>query len=536
MATAGALVPLSSSLDAACAVRQGPAAEAAANGVGSDRDNVSARGIAAALAGRGGARATRVAAWALASHGQLLSAAADAEARRRRLAGLRDAHSVTHSAATDLDKHAVVHFLGRVVAVSAAPSGGGRARPVLWVWQGGASPAVEVSLAPVQPPGGTHRRAASASDVASSCMDVDAVAATWRARLEGRVVELFDASVRYRSASNRYCLVAAEASDAVSGGRWRVIPEDDPRAADVVARCPVARAVSTRPTSLAELRRRPPVDAPVVVVRARVAWVRLPPPPKTNRPSWAFAAPERDGGGRLSAAKRRRLDDGGADHSLLHVESMRELVAASLLSYGCRACGRCLRPDPADGIFRQCPCHPGGTNTTGYVWRSLTLGLVDDADPDGDACADDETTGADGGDRPRCRVVAEAHLDGPLVSRLLLGVQPGDAAWSMRRRRRKETGTGERSEAASGAGTREPADADDMDVGDMAVPGGELDESDVAAIDWLGVAAAALVALTAGGPDRNTPFEWRVRAPSLDENGVPKTGALEVLGFHAPPA
>ena len=49
-------------------------------------------------------------------------------------------------------------------------------------------------------------------------------------------------------------------------------------------------------------------------------------------------------------------------------------VAAALLAYGCLACGKVLPPDPIDGVYRQCPCHPGGTNQTGYVWRGLMLG------------------------------------------------------------------------------------------------------------------------------------------------------------------
>lgn len=54
-------------------------------------------------------------------------------------------------------------------------------------------------------------------------------------------------------------------------------------------------------------------------------------------------------------------------------------------------------------------------------------------------------------------------------------------------------------------------------------------------MDYLGIAAAALVALTAGGGSTNSPFEWTVRAPLLDGNGVPAAGPLEVVGFHVPP-
>ena len=45
------------------------------------------------------------------------------------------------------------------------------------------------------------------------------------------------------------------------------------------------------------------------------------------------------------------------------------------------------------------------------------------------------------------------------------------------------------------------------------------------------MATAALNALAAGAT-RNAPFEWRVRAPRLDENGVPIVKSLEVVGFE----
>ena len=92
----------------------------------------------------------------------------------------------------------------------------------------------------------------------------------------------------------------------------------------------------------------------------------------------------------------------------------------------------------------------------------------------------------------------EARVDdSELVSRLLLGVTPGDAAWSG-----DEARSGS-AEGCSGSG-----------------------------IDHLALAAAAINALALGGK-KNSPMEWSVRAPRLDENGVPLPGPMEVLGFNA---
>ena len=98
----------------------------------------------------------------------------------------------------------------------------------------------------------------------------------------------------------------------------------------------------------------------------------------------------------------------------------------------------------------------------------------------------------------------EARVDdSELVSRLLLGVTPGDAAWS-------------RDEAWSGDEARS----------------GSAEGCSGSGIDHLALAAAAINALALGGK-KNSPMEWSVRAPRLDENGVPLPGPMEVLGFNA---
>ena len=191
----------------------------------------------------------------------------------------------------------------------------------------------------------------------------------------------------------------------------------------------------------------------------------------------------------------------------------REDVAASLLAYGCVECGRELRADPVDSVYRQCECHSGSKNSTGYVWRGITLGLTDDRAARRDGFDDDDDEGWDekpwddsrsrsGKRRKRLAervATVEARVDdSELVSRLLLGVTPGDAAWS-----RDEARSGSDADGCSGSGH-----------------------------DHLALAAAAINALALGGK-KNSPMEWSVRAPRLDENGVPTPGPMEVLGFNA---
>ena len=265
-------------------------------------------------------------------------------------------------------------------------------------------------------------------------------------------------------------------------------PANDPRAAEVVARCPTT-AASARYPSVDAIFTAPRVDAPVARFLARVSWIRLPSPREAT------------GGGASGAAVTGRAVDRSA--------VTREDVAASLLAYGCVECGRELRADPVDSVYRQCECHSGSKDSTGYVWRGITLGLTDDRAARRDEF---EFEDDDGRDDPRSRpgkrrkrAVVEARVDdSELLSRLLLGVTPGDAAWS-------------RDEAWSG---------------DEARSGVLAEGCSGSRIDHLALAAAAINALALGG-ERNSPMEWSVRVPRLDENGVPLPGPMEVLGFNA---
>lgn len=147
---------------------------------------------------------------------------------------------------------------------------------------------------------------------------------------------------------------------------------------------------------------------------------------------------------------------------------------------------------------------------------------------------------------------------------LRAGVQPGEAAWSLRRMRRQNPTTDHRGSqqemdppwASEEGGSEQARDADSATQAAWAAAATAGEEEEVvgdggsriedeneadgmvdsAAVDYLGIAAAALVALTAGRGSHNSPFEWRVRAPLLDDNGVPAAGPLQVLDFHVPPA
>ena len=242
----------------------------------------------------GGKRAALVAAWATKTHVHLLTTASDAAARLASAAGLGvglgGPNVAVHCAAENLGNHAIVHFLGLVVAVTAVPGSCGGVRPVLWMYQGPPGNCVEATLPPVTPPVNpsaaerpsdvddaaaakeatirlnTHTHITStakqtcedggASNAAAAATAVDATAEAWRQKLEGKVVELSDARVRYRGGSDRYCLVAAPESS-----RWRVLDEDDPRSVDVTARCKIARVLATT-SSLAEMRRTGPPVGP----------------------------------------------------------------------------------------------------------------------------------------------------------------------------------------------------------------------------------------------------------------------------------
>ena len=400
-------------------------------------------------------------AWARREHAQLLEIAADAQlgpaspTRASLGAGVRACAAGWLLNSPEAERVRAVHFVGRCVAVSRAPSSTGvrASRPVVWLSQG-TGECVEATLPPEE--------AAGPSEDGEEDGEEDDCRDGFKGKFEGKVLELTHARVRVLHSTGRRCLVATRPAVEVD-------PSTDQRAQEILARCPVAHA-SVRYASVGDLLSAPRADAPVARFTARVSWIALP----------RIGVP---GGG------RGRIK---GDRSAV----TRDDVASSLLAYGCVGCGRTLEPDPLDSVYRQCECHSGTTDATGYVWRGITLGLTDDMGGPGDGsegeCENEPPCLSGKRRRVRTRGTVEARLDdSELVSRLLLGVTPGDAAWSRE------------AEGCSGS-----------------------------EIDHLAVAAAAINALALGGM-KNSPMEWRVRTPRLDENGVPKPGPMEVLGFSA---
>ena len=447
------------------------------------------------------ARVDAVLAWARREHAGLLETAANAAAeavmggggaRRDSLgAGVKTVTAGWLLRDPLAERARSVHFYGRCVAEFRAPSStGARAsRRVVWLSQG-TGECVEATLLPEDDAGGWIRGEADANGEksleadgkpAGNVLEGKAAGKVLEGKAAGKVLELLHARVRVLHSTGRRCLVATRPAVVID-------PANDPRAAEVVARCPTA-AASARYPSVHTIFTAPRVDAPVARFLARVSWIRLPSPREAT------------GGGASGAAVTGRAVDRSA--------VTREDVAASLLAYGCVECGRELRADPVDSVYRQCECHSGSKDSTGYVWRGITLGLTDDRAARRDEF---EFEDDDGRDDPRSRLgkrrkrsaAVEARVDdSELVSRLLLGVTPGDAAWS-------------RDEAWSGDEARS----------------GSAEGCSGSGIDHLALAAAAINALALGGK-KNSPMEWSVRAPRLDENGVPLPGPMEVLGFNA---
>ena len=443
-------------------------------------------------------------------------------------------------------------FSGRVVDARAAASRGRREsdggltkRVTAWVAQDSSGNCVEVTLRPMA--------ADDAERLANS--------------LPGRAARFTNFLVFESSRPDVYCGVRAprayalvqpddnsSSQNAHTDGtlvvtpvalqsHWCVLPENDARAEDLEARCVATRRASAEAPSLSSLadfaspitlplsplpsgRERDAnhrafassgtsdaSDASVVVVRARVAWVRLPQPPSAERTVFFSLK---------NSLKRFKSARG--------VPATRAEVAASLVAPGCVLCLRELAPDPADEtdetlrLFRQCVCHSGRANAVGWVWRALELGLVD-ADEEGAeggpevakkkvarrATDEDGSRDSLSDSRDRIRV---ARVDASLVSRLLLGA----------------------SAAAAAAAARDEVTREEKRGGEDPKPRKRMSPNAAdGETDHLSLATAAINALAAGPARNATPFAWHLRAPPPDSNGVRfADGApLEVVDFVA---
>jgi hypothetical protein len=310
---------------------------------------------------------------------------------------------------------------------------------------------------------------------------------------------------------------------------WCVLPEGDARAEALAARCSARRASAEAPSlrSLSDLERGSspferrasfgPNDASVVVVRARVAWVRLPRASSSSRPT-SLKEKEKKIVTKREEKKKKRFAK-----KTRGVPATRAEIAASLIAPGCVLCLRELAPDPADGAFRQCACHSGRANAVGWVWRALELGLVDADDERRqkmfktndritESNNDSEEASDAGGFRDDPASIRVARVDASLVSRLLLGASAAEAAAAARDGNEASGEDVLQEESFSRKRRRTKAEGE---------------------VDHLSLAAAAINALAAGPARNATPIVWHLRAPPPDSNGVRfADGApLEVIDF-----
>ena len=331
-------------------------------------------GVPARLDARCAARAAALARWAARAREPLLRSVADAAERRLR-AAYPSARVPAHATVEDLSEYSVAHFLGRVVRVAAVASRsrrvrvdamGATSRPTLWITQGHGT-CVEAILP-----------AASAAETARAL-----------AKAEGRVVELRDFLVWRRFASGRHCLVAPDPGlreERAPIATWRVLEESDERAAEVVARCPLARHAARARSLRAIFDERRPGDAALLDVVARVAWVKLP-ASGSSRGERRFC-PRDDVANEIGSDRRKHeISEIWSDRDRRKRRKRRdaaratpEATASALLTLGCASCGREIAAGD-DGAYRPCDCvrdrNGASAGRVGYVWRGLVLGLVD---------------------------------------------------------------------------------------------------------------------------------------------------------------
>ena len=498
---------------------------------------------------------------------------------------------------------AVPCFSGRVVAAAASASRGRRAsdggatkRVTAWVARDATGASTEVTLR-AMPAGNAEALAARLPGSAVSCVNFLVYAkADARGRLAYALVQRDDDDDDAVKKTAGTADARARTPRAVS--ELCVLPEGDARAEDVAARTRGTRRASAEAPSLRSLvdfsgargnspsnsppsaetvaRRHQGVesgdgvgDAAVVVVRARVAWVRL---PRATRASVFPGAGARSAVSVSEKPKKKRKRE--TRRSPRGVPATRAEVAESLLARGCVLCLRALAPDPADPadcfggrIIRQCACHSGRADAVGWVWRALELGLADDAElHDASADADDEKASFFSGGKKAFRAtktcddgrseaftkeegdrgvvedtddranddrstdsfsnVRVARVDASLVSRLLLGASASAAAAAAAR----DAGISDEELATSSSGENVSFEA----IMRTRRRTNEKKKAD-GEIDHLALAVAAINALAAGPARNATPIAWHLRAPPPDPNGVRfADGApLEVVDFVA---
>jgi hypothetical protein len=159
-------------------------------------------------------------------------------------------------------------------------------------------------------------------------------------------------------------------------------------------------------------------------------------------------------------------------------------VASSMTYFACLACSRELKADHND-VYKMCQCASASDDATcGFMWRDIVLGMQSE---DGVSTAE---------------ILVRAR--GEVARRLLLDVDASSVL-------------------------DQPSDDDDDNDDDDELAASNDD--DASSVDHKKVVLAAINALAAGR--RNAAMDWRVKFPALDENGLPKRDALELVDFNA---
>lgn len=417
----------------------------------------------------------------------------------------------------------VTSFTGKVVEAQTNTSrerrrsyGGASTRPLLWVAQDSSGLCVEVSLAAVD----WKKASALMSDIPGQVVVLNNFIARRRTSATGVVT--------FGLVEREEVVVIGDEDgvDAIRPGdtrprdkeqqrqksTWRVLTDGE-KFKECLQRCQSRRASIDVP-SLKSIKyldqgfegdsgrvcieRNQPVkrrrlsnqhDPSVVVVKARVAWVRLPV-------------------AKSSLGKRKSNKSATNAIRTNHTPVTATEIFKTCIAFGCLKCFRVLVADKTEGMYRQCTCHDGKKNAVGKIWRSLEIGLVEEGGEESLTLKlMQQTQQCDDPDVPKTRV---AIVDASLVQRLLLGA-------------RADLCTVEENSS----------DASMDETSDEAFFVRNSDSQEKQKVNHASLAAAAINALAAGAERNKTPFTWRVRVPPPDRNGVLFEAGkpLEVVDF-----
>lgn len=273
------------------------------------------------------------------------------DARRRRIGGY-GREMTTYAEAERIGERATTHFLGRVIARTFADEARARTgdeammRPVVWLAQSAANGVVvEVHLPP----------------------EPRAEARSPRFRdLEGAVIDVRHAFARPRGRVGEFDLVCGV------GSSWCRVTADDPRLAELDARCPKSQAM---------------------FVNRKLSFDAL----TTALTSTGFAATSAllTFTAHVKSITVFTSDDamtGQKIPPMLFKDVDARVVSDGMIYFGCRDCSRELKPD-SNGVYGMCPtCSKRGNNVVmadddddvamAFMWRDMVLELRGDGGGD----------------------------------------------------------------------------------------------------------------------------------------------------------